>query len=79
MTTDRASNIGYLEILTIVFVILKLTHVIDWSWWWVLAPLWIPLAILGAICAFIGVGYLGLWLYERIRGKSVTRRWRDDD
>ena len=29
------------SLLTIVFVILKLTSVIDWSWWWVLSPLWI--------------------------------------
>jgi hypothetical protein len=28
----------------VVFVVLKLTHVIEWSWWWVLSPLWIPLA-----------------------------------
>jgi hypothetical protein len=28
-------------ILTIVFVVLKLTDVINWSWWWVLSPLWI--------------------------------------
>jgi hypothetical protein len=27
-----------------VFLVLKLTEVIDWSWWWVTAPLWIPVA-----------------------------------
>ena len=32
-------------LLTILFVILKLTNVIAWSWWWVLSPLWIPTAI----------------------------------
>lgn len=32
-------------LLGLLFVGLKLTHVIDWSWWWVLAPFWIPLAI----------------------------------
>ena len=37
---------GLLEILlTVVFVTLKLTHVIDWSWWWVFAPLWLPVAV----------------------------------
>jgi len=30
--------------LFLVFLVLKLTHVIAWSWWWVTAPLWIPLA-----------------------------------
>ena len=34
-----------LELLLVVFIVLKLTEVITWSWWWVLSPLWIPLAI----------------------------------
>jgi uncharacterized protein (DUF983 family) len=32
--------------LLIVFVVLKLTGNIDWSWWWVLSPLWIPVLLL---------------------------------
>lgn len=32
-------------ILFIVFLILKLTNTIDWSWWWITAPLWIPVSI----------------------------------
>lgn len=31
--------------LTLVFLILKLTHVIDWAWIWIFAPIWIPLGI----------------------------------
>lgn len=31
------------------FTVLKLTHVIDWSWWWVLSPLWITLLIVVAV------------------------------
>lgn len=34
-----------LELLLVIFIVLKLTGVITWSWWWVLSPLWIPLAI----------------------------------
>ena len=33
-------------VLFIVFLVLKLTGHIDWSWWWVTAPLWIPLGII---------------------------------
>jgi len=33
------------ETLAIVFVVLKLCHVINWSWWWVLSPLWIGTAV----------------------------------
>lgn len=38
-------NIDGFELLFILFLILKLTGVIDWSWWWVTAPLWIPLGL----------------------------------
>jgi hypothetical protein len=38
-------NAGPAFLLTIVFVVLKLTNVIAWSWLWVLAPLWISFAI----------------------------------
>lgn len=34
-----------METLFIVFLILKLTGVITWSWWWITAPLWIPIII----------------------------------
>ena len=38
-------SIGFSGILFIVFLILKLTNVIAWSWWWVTAPLWITIAL----------------------------------
>jgi hypothetical protein len=42
----HAGGIGYCGALSILFIGLRLCHVIAWSWWWVLAPLWIPIAIL---------------------------------
>lgn len=41
-------QLEYPFIIFVVFLVLKLTSVIDWSWWWVTAPLWgiIPLVIL---------------------------------
>ena len=36
---------SFLDMLAVAFIVLKLIHVIDWSWWWVLSPIWIPLAI----------------------------------
>ena len=38
--------IGFLNILTTVFIILKLTGVVDCSWWFVTAPFWVPIVIL---------------------------------
>lgn len=37
---------GFLGCLTLIFVAAKLTGHIAWSWWWVLAPLWVPWAVL---------------------------------
>lgn len=48
----KSSGIGFCEILTIAFIVLKLTHYIDWSWWWILSPLWIPIIVILAFKAF---------------------------
>lgn len=52
-------GIGFLPLLAVLFIGLKLGGVIAWSWWWVLAPLWIPLAVVFgfvAVAAVIAVG-----------------------
>ncbi len=61
--SDTKDSSGPLFAVFLVFLILKLVHVIDWSWWWVTAPLWIPLVIVGAVllvfftgCILVGVG-----------------------
>ena len=43
--TASTGSISFLGLLTILFIGLKLTNYIDWSWSWVLAPLWIPFSI----------------------------------
>ena len=43
-STSRASasgGVGFIGLLTIAFIVLKLCHIIEWSWVWVLSPLWI--------------------------------------
>jgi hypothetical protein len=58
-TSNNSSNgLGLGTILFLIFMVLKLTHVIDWSWWWVTAPLWIPISIVGII-GLIAILYLG--------------------
>lgn len=47
--SGTAGGIGFCGLLTIAFIILKLTGVISWSWLWVLAPIWIPTAIVLAV------------------------------
>ena len=58
---DKSTNIstnggiGFLGALTILFIAFKLTHIIDWSWWWVLAPLWIPAAVVLGIISIAAI------------------------
>ena len=47
--TKHNTSFGTVLILTIVFIVLKLTNVIDWSWIWVFSPIWIELLIVALI------------------------------
>ena len=51
-STTVCGGISFCELLTIVFVVLKLTGVIGWSWLWVLAPLWIPCILVAVFLVF---------------------------
>lgn len=46
----------WLVVLTIVFVLLKVFGKITWSWIWVLAPLWLPYALIAVIGLIIFIG-----------------------
>jgi len=53
------NGISLASILFLIFLVLKLCGVITWSWWWVTAPLWGGLAIVGVIIiAFALVGVI---------------------
>ena len=52
-------HVGFLSVLALIFITLKLIGIIKWSWWWVLAPLWIPMAIV--IC-LIGICLI-VWVF----------------
>lgn len=71
---NMAQNIMYklefpmISMLTLTFVILKLTKTIDWSWWWVLSPIWI--STIGAIIVGIGAIILVV-VIDLIWGKKL--------
>ena len=44
-SNSSSGGIGFAGLLTIVFIAMKLAGMITWSWWWVLSPLWISVAI----------------------------------
>ena len=47
---NSSSGLGVLGLLGCIFVTLKLTGHITWSWWWVTAPLWGGFAIIAVVC-----------------------------
>jgi hypothetical protein len=50
-SSSSSGGIGFTGALTILFIGLKLTHVINWSWWWVLSPIWLSASILLTLAA----------------------------
>lgn len=64
MDNKNRGGVGFLGLLTLLFIGLKLTGYIAWSWIWVLAPLWIPLSIalliIFVLILFVGLGKLNI-------------------
>jgi hypothetical protein len=54
-SSSSSSGIGFVGMLTIAFIVLKLTNFINWSWWWVLSPIWIVTGAVLLILAFAGI------------------------
>ena len=73
--TISSGGMGMGTTLFLIFLVLKLTSTIDWSWWWVSAPLWIPVAavlgigIIGGILFVIGFGSMAI--YNVIKSKYL--------
>ena len=57
MEKTKSQGVGLPFILFTVFLTLKLTNNIDWSWWWVTSPLWIPIVLVGSLIIAIAFFY----------------------
>ena len=68
MNNTRPTGLGLSGVLTVVFVVLKLIGTIDWSWWWVLSPLWIDFCIV----ILVSLGY-GIYLARQ--KKKMDKSW----
>jgi hypothetical protein len=55
----------------LIFIILKLTGVIDWNWMWILSPLWIGAILAIIILAIVGIGF--------VFGIAVITKWFNSD
>lgn len=52
---QQQGGIGFCGLLGLIFITLKLTNFIAWSWWWVLSPLWIPAVVMFGLLTFVAV------------------------
>ena len=64
--TTSQQGIGVVGMLGIVFVVLKLTGYIDWSWWWVTLPFWIGIA---AVAAIFVIGFVFVTIAQFLEKK----------
>jgi len=66
-SSSSSSGATTLGLLGVLFVGLKLTGFINWSWWWVTAPFWGGLALVLGFFIGCAVGLLLIKLYESVR------------
>lgn len=66
---------SFLSVLTIVFIVLKLTNYITWSWWFVLMPIY--LAPIFFILLMVKLNLLGLWVFSRSKNKNKNENEND--
>jgi hypothetical protein len=72
------SNAGnsLFTLLLVLFIGLKLGHVIDWEWWLVLTPLWGPIVMVIAVLVVIGLGICAVGLWDAVFGDPMAKRRR---
>lgn len=71
-------GIGFFGLLTILFIGLKLTSVIDWCWMWVVSPLWLPITVVVGIGLFISIIVLFVRIMKVIFKKKITKSVKED-
>jgi hypothetical protein len=77
-----SGGIGFLGALTLIFITLKLTGHIDWSWWWVLSPLYLPVALIVAMILCVGASALTISVvsaYIEHRKDAAIERERKEE
>ena len=74
---NSSSGLGLSGVLLVVFIVLKLVGVIDWSWWWVLSPAWIGIILwLIAVIIFVAWYTYDDKSYSFTSKKGKKDKWR---
>ena len=70
-TSSPNGGIGFVGLLTIAFVVLKLTNTITWPWWWVLSPIWITIIL---VVLIFGIVVLAAMWIENAKKKETPEQ-----
>lgn len=70
--TNSTGGLGLGTVLFLIFLVLRLVGVIDWSWWWVTAPLWGSIALYSLI---VGITFLCLWIQD-LNNRRRIKKWQ---
>lgn len=76
-SSSSSGGIGFVGLLTIVFITLKLLGKIDWSWWWVLSPLWISAGRLALVVAVVLGGVGVVWFLDAALDRRQLKKQTD--
>ncbi len=74
-SSSSSGGIGVCGLLLVIFICAKIFEfgiVADWSWWWVFSPAWIPIAIVAAFFACIGLFALLCGAFSWVLDRWVT-------
>ena len=73
MNENKSNNSWFIPVLALIFIVLKLTGEIDWSWLWVLSPIWIPLVL--SLIVIIFAFFKGI--HKEIKKQEKEKKWMD--
>lgn len=70
MSAKTSNGVSFSSLLFLLFLGLKLTDYIDWSWWWVTAPLWAPLTLTVVVLSV----YIAIIAFGKVTVKGRKRK-----
>ena len=80
MTESKPAGVNIFGVVFICFLILKLTDLIDWSWWWVTAPMWAPVALfIASVLIMLPFTIYRQWKWRRLVDKTTVEMGKERD
>lgn len=78
-TRTGSGGIGFVGLLQIAFIVLKLIGKINWSWFWVLSPIWITASIVVILFAVAFVVIGTVYMQENEEAEKIVDEFFEDD